>query len=363
MNGHPTRLTTKRTQTISKKAAECDLEAALGQRVGEPRAVGRGEARDRRHQRKTDERDEADRERRQQRLLRQARNHVADRAGDGDRHAKRGRGRDCAVDRPAVQGEDHVGDRAAADAHQRGGQADEEAIAAHGGAARQVVGEPPAVAADQELQGDHAPDQHEGELEHRGRRKAGDGGARRHADHGRHGPLPHHVHHHRALVAVDAEGEHVGRHDDRDRGPDAELEAHLVRHAEHAEHLVEDRNDEGAAADAEQPGQDAGDDAGDDDQGGEQQQLAHRHAKHHFRLRRSPPAGAADTWLSLYFNYLLIHSTERVEPRGPKLAAFPHPCTQEKNLRGGQGFRPDRRLMFRRRLLPKRSGPPNERDR
>ena len=46
-----------------------------------------------------------------------------------------------------------------------------------------------------------------------------------------------------------------GRHDDRDRGADAKLHAHRVGHAEHAEHLVEHRHDDGAAADAEQAGE------------------------------------------------------------------------------------------------------------
>jgi hypothetical protein len=92
-----------------------------------------------------------------------------------------------------------------------------------------------------------------------------------------------------------------------------ELEAHLVRHAEHPEHLVEHRHDKRAAADAEQPGEDAGDDAGDDDQPRQQQQFAHRFAEYHHRLRSLQVTPAAAK-LALYFNLLLILSTEKVSP-------------------------------------------------
>ena len=97
----------------------------------------------------------AERERRQQRLMRPAGQHVADRAGDRDRHAEAGRGRDRVVDRLAVERQHHVGDRAAADAHQRRREADAESrkpIIA--GAAGQVVADPPAVAAEQQLERD-----------------------------------------------------------------------------------------------------------------------------------------------------------------------------------------------------------------
>ena len=56
-------------------------------------------------------------------------------------------------------------------------------------------------------------------------------------------------------------GAERGRHDDRERGADAKLHAHIVGHAEHAEDFVQHRHDDGAAADAEQPGEDAGDNA------------------------------------------------------------------------------------------------------
>src|SRR5262249_17033713 len=71
-----------------QETAERNLEPALRQRVGEPRAIGRGEARDRGHQGEANQRHEAERERRQVRLLRQTGEDVADRACNGDRHAE-----------------------------------------------------------------------------------------------------------------------------------------------------------------------------------------------------------------------------------------------------------------------------------
>ena len=92
----------------------------------------------------------------------------------------------------------------------------------------------------------------------------------------RHGPAAQHLVEHGALGAVRQIGADRGRHDDRERGADAQLHAHLVRHAENAEHLVEHRHDDGAAADAEQAGQKAGHDAADDDRGRQPEKLADR---------------------------------------------------------------------------------------
>jgi hypothetical protein len=62
-----------------------------------------------------------------------------------------------------------------------------------------------------------------------------------------------------------APGAQGGRHDDRERGADAELHAQLLRDLEMAKHLIERRYDDGAAADAEEAGKDAGGGAGDED--------------------------------------------------------------------------------------------------
>ena len=72
----------------------------------------------------------------------------------------------------------------------------------------------------------------------------------------------------------------VGRHDDRDRGADAELHAHVLGHAERAEHLVQHRHDDAAAADAEQAGEKPGDDATADDRKREPADLGEGHSKH-----------------------------------------------------------------------------------
>ena len=60
-----------------------------------------------------------------------------------------------------------------------------------------------------------------------------------------------------------AVGAQRGRHDDRKRGADAQLHPHGLGHAQQAEYLKQHWDDDGAAADAEQPGQHAGRDAGD----------------------------------------------------------------------------------------------------
>src|SRR5262245_3709384 len=89
--------------------------------------------------------------------------------------------------------------------------------------------------------------------------------------------------------------EDVGGNDDRDRRADAQLEADLVRHAEHPEHFVKHGNDERAAADSEKAGENAGDESGDDDQRRKQQELAHGDAQDHGLLRRIVSDQAAAT--------------------------------------------------------------------
>src|SRR5688500_9038260 len=65
-----------------KKYTERDFEPALGQSMSQPRSEWRRSRRDWRHQYETDERHVAERERWQQRLVRQACEHVTNRARD-----------------------------------------------------------------------------------------------------------------------------------------------------------------------------------------------------------------------------------------------------------------------------------------
>src|SRR5262245_19135374 len=98
-------------------------------------------------------------------------------------------------------------------------------------------------------------------------------------------------------------GKHIGRNDDRNRGADAQLEANLVRHAEHAEDFVQNRNNERAAADSEKPRENARDESGDNDQSREQQELAHGHTQDHILLRRQrrmdQAAALCSIWASI----------------------------------------------------------------
>src|SRR5438309_8923141 len=56
-----------------------------------------------------------------------------------------------------------------------------------------------------------------------------------------------------------------GRRDnDRQRRPDAELHAQRLGHVDNPEYFKQNRDDDGAAANAEQSGEEAGDDAGGD---------------------------------------------------------------------------------------------------
>jgi hypothetical protein len=69
-------------------------------------------------------------------------------------------------------------------------------------------------------------------------------------------------HVHGAAQAVRGEGAQRRRDDDGDGRADRQMHPHRLRHVEIAEHLVKHRHEDGAAADAEYPGQQAGDDPG-----------------------------------------------------------------------------------------------------
>jgi hypothetical protein len=86
---------------------------------------------------------------------------------------------------------------------------------------------------------------------------------------------------HRAFLLVRDVGANCGRHDDGERGADAHLHAHIFRHIERAEHFVQHGNNDGAAADAEQAGEDADQDAGARDPEREQNDLASRISQQH----------------------------------------------------------------------------------
>src|ERR1700736_1435871 len=94
-------------------------------------------------------------------------------------------------------------------------------------------------------------------------------------------PQPHHLADALAAFAVRPIRADGGRHDDRERGADAQLHAHLFGHAEDAEHLVERRHDQGAAADAEQPGENAGHRAAEENRGGEPGKLPEGNVEEH----------------------------------------------------------------------------------
>jgi len=55
-----------------------------------------------------------------------------------------------------------------------------------------------------------------------------------------------------------AVGGNAGGNDDRERRADRKRHAHRFRHVEHGEHLIENRHDDGAAAHAEEAGENAG---------------------------------------------------------------------------------------------------------
>ena len=97
--------------------------------------------------------------------------------------------------------------------------------------------------------------------------------AGRDADDGGDRPRPHHVVEADALGAMGEIGAERGRHDDRERGADAELHADVLGNPERAKHLVEHRNDDAAAADAEQAGEEAGEHAAAGNGGGQHREF------------------------------------------------------------------------------------------
>src|SRR6185295_10469627 len=70
------------------------------------------------------------------------------------------------------------------------------------------------------------------------------------------------------------------RDDDRHRGTDAEMHADLLGYTEDSKNLVKHGHDDGAAADAEQAGEDAGGDSSDHDGSNEQCDFSERHPHH-----------------------------------------------------------------------------------
>ena len=155
----------------------------------------------------------------------------------------------------AVQREHNVGERAAANPHQRARKADCESVKRHRHRAGQIGAEVPTIAREQKFYGDEAGDQHEGDLEDGRRCESGDHRAAADTDHGRKRPQPDDPRDDQALFAMGEVGTDGGRHNDGDRGADAKLHAHFLRHVQQAKYFVEHRHDHGAAANAEQPGQ------------------------------------------------------------------------------------------------------------
>src|SRR5579862_4765715 len=102
-------------------------------------------------------------------MMRQAGENVTDRADNRDRYAKPRGGCDRIVDWLAVEREHDVGERAAADPHERAREADDKAIASHRHCAGQIRAEVPAIASEEKFHSDEAGNQHEGDLEDGGR--------------------------------------------------------------------------------------------------------------------------------------------------------------------------------------------------
>jgi hypothetical protein len=66
--------------------------------------------------------------------------------------------------------------------------------------------------------------------------------------------------------------------DDCERGADAELDAHVFGHTEHAKNIIEDGHDDGSAADAENARQQPRHDAAEDDGASKQDEFAEGYA-------------------------------------------------------------------------------------
>src|SRR5262245_5577529 len=85
-----------------------------------------------------------------------------------------------------------------------------------------------------------------------------------------------------------------GRHDNGERRAETELHTLLLRHVEHAKHLVEYRHDDEAAAHSEQSGEQARDDGANDDRMCEPHDFVERNPEDHARpLTFRPVASAA----------------------------------------------------------------------
>jgi hypothetical protein len=148
----------------------------------------------------------------------------------------------------------------------------------HGRAVRQVVGKPPLFVPEQQFCGNDAGHDGKRDLE-QGRR--GDGRERRAGrdpGNGRQRPCANHIRQPDAGRAVGKIGAERRRHDDRKRGPDAELHADFFRDTKRAKHFVEHRDDDAAAANAEQAGEDAGRHAAAGNRGRQQGKFLKRHA-------------------------------------------------------------------------------------
>jgi len=78
------------TEANSKKQPNAISSRRLERAWREPRAVGSGEACNRRHQGESDQRDETDRKRRQQWLLWKPSKNISDRPDNRDRHTEPG---------------------------------------------------------------------------------------------------------------------------------------------------------------------------------------------------------------------------------------------------------------------------------
>src|SRR5262249_3423524 len=82
---------------------------------------------------------------------------------------------------------------------------------------------------------------------------------------------------------------------DGERGADAELHAHFDRHVEDAEYLVEHRNDDRAAADPKQAGENPGDEAANNDHADEPSELAGANSEDHAPSLRAACSGTSSS--------------------------------------------------------------------
>src|SRR6516162_3679419 len=132
-------------------------------------------------------------------------------------------------------------------------------------------------------------------------------------------------------------GAHRSGHDDGQRGSDAELHADLFWYAEQAEHLEQHRNYDGAAANAEQTGEQTRNNSSSDNRDRKPGQLAERYRGHGSRAA------------------ILAQQRRQLGNAGPLLAAIDRlldlRCTfsSQKNPRELMEFRAD--LGFGKRLL------------